>query len=163
MLSYTRAMMQLSLVGPPEAPESAPSRYRLRNKIRSAVLMRLSAHGIDSTIADDITDAIVDGLSPKPPTIDTRTLILRMCDFRPVCWVCGFSIDLNEPEDTPGSFSLDHVVPRSAGGSRLGLANLKPAHRFCNNIRSQRSVRRSTRVRYEGFVGALAGLQKPIG
>lgn len=40
------------------------------------------------------------------------------------CWLCGF----------PGATTADHVQPRSRGGTDA-LANLEPAHRFCNTGR----------------------------
>ena len=43
------------------------------------------------------------------------------------CWLCG----------TPGADSIDHVVPRAAGGGD-DLANLRPAHRRCNSRRGVR-------------------------
>ena len=51
-----------------------------------------------------------------------------------VCHLCDLSI----PEKTePGSdwcLSLDHVVPRSRGGSHK-QENILPAHRYCNNLK----------------------------
>jgi 5-methylcytosine-specific restriction endonuclease McrA len=40
------------------------------------------------------------------------------------CWLCGF----------PGADTCDHVQPRARGGTDT-LANLRPAHRFCNTGR----------------------------
>lgn len=48
-----------------------------------------------------------------------------------VCWLCTLPIDLTLPRTAPGGLSIDHVVPRSKGGSDE-LANLRPAHRECN-------------------------------
>nr|DAR25287.1 MAG TPA: HNHc [Caudoviricetes sp.] len=48
-----------------------------------------------------------------------------------VCWLCHLAIDLALPRMSPGGFTIDHVVPRSKGGTD-DLANLRPAHRECN-------------------------------
>lgn len=44
------------------------------------------------------------------------------------CWLCGQLI-LKESE-----ISVDHVIPRSHGGTNAEM-NLQPAHILCNNIR----------------------------
>lgn len=46
-----------------------------------------------------------------------------------VCWICG--------EPITGLVSLDHVVPRSKGGSD-DVENLRPAHFGCNSARGNR-------------------------
>lgn len=53
------------------------------------------------------------------------------------CWLCGKGIDLALFHPHPGSFSIDHVVPRSKGGSNH-ISNLRPAHRRCNLRRGDR-------------------------
>jgi 5-methylcytosine-specific restriction endonuclease McrA len=52
-----------------------------------------------------------------------RALLARDGDL---CWLCGKPLD--------GDATLDHVVPRSKGGSDA-LANLKLAHGRCNHRR----------------------------
>ncbi len=47
------------------------------------------------------------------------------------CWLCGGGIDPAAPSGSPASGTLDHVVPRSRGGSNE-LSNLRLAHRRCN-------------------------------
>lgn len=54
-----------------------------------------------------------------------------------VCWICGLQIDLDLPYTDAMSFTADHVVPRSKGGSLLG--ELKAAHRSCNSKRGNRA------------------------
>ena len=54
-----------------------------------------------------------------------------------VCWLCGQPIDLTASRMSPGGFSVDHVVPRSKGGTH-DLANLRPAHRRCNTRRQDK-------------------------
>ena len=49
----------------------------------------------------------------------------------PTCWLC------NEPIRVGQAWDIDHVTPRSAGGSDH-LANLRPAHAGCNRGRGNR-------------------------
>lgn len=46
------------------------------------------------------------------------------------CWLCG---RLASRQDV----TMDHVLPKSCGGS-YSLVNLLPAHRACNNARADR-------------------------
>lgn len=50
------------------------------------------------------------------------------------CWLCGGPFD-PEPHG-PWSFSVDHVVPLSLGGSLCDFASMRPAHRECNTKRA---------------------------
>lgn len=64
------------------------------------------------------------------------------------CWLCGQPIDYSlttwvDPKDGrkkrhPWSFELDEVVPVSLGGDPLDPANVRPAHRTCNQRRGNR-------------------------
>jgi hypothetical protein len=47
------------------------------------------------------------------------------------CWLCGAAIDPAAPANSPGSGTVDHVVPRSRGGTDEP-GNLRLAHRRCN-------------------------------
>jgi hypothetical protein len=51
-----------------------------------------------------------------------------------VCWLCDGAIDPALPRSLPGAASIDHVVPRSRGGTS-DLRNLRIAHRRCNTRR----------------------------
>lgn len=52
------------------------------------------------------------------------------------CWLCNEIVDLSaDPQKDDWAPSLDHVVPRSRGGSHAP-ENLKTAHRWCNAVRS---------------------------
>jgi 5-methylcytosine-specific restriction endonuclease McrA len=46
------------------------------------------------------------------------------------CWICG----------QPGAGQVDHVIPVALGGSD-DIANLRPAHGWCNNRRGAGSPR----------------------
>lgn len=58
-----------------------------------------------------------------------RPRLLARYDGR--CGICGRAIDLTLPSPHPGSLTIDHIHPLSAGGSD-DEANLWPAHRLCN-------------------------------
>ncbi len=50
------------------------------------------------------------------------------------CWVCGGEVDPLAVPGSPHAASVDHVVPRSRGGTN-DPANLRLAHRRCNGQR----------------------------
>lgn len=50
------------------------------------------------------------------------------------CWLCGGGIDPSAIPTSPVSATVDHLVPRSRGGSN-DPTNLRLAHRRCNNRR----------------------------
>lgn len=63
------------------------------------------------------------------------------------CHICGRPIDYDLPSGTPGSFEIDEIIPVSKwqyGGfsSPRSAAecweNLAPAHRLCNQLKSNR-------------------------
>jgi 5-methylcytosine-specific restriction endonuclease McrA len=55
------------------------------------------------------------------------------------CWRCGHNIDDTLPATSAWSWTLDHLVPLSKGGSLLDPANARPAHRHCNSARGNRT------------------------
>jgi hypothetical protein len=54
--------------------------------------------------------------------------------FGGCCGICGRSIDLTLRSPHPGSLTIDHIHPLSAGGSDEET-NLWPAHRGCNEAK----------------------------
>lgn len=61
------------------------------------------------------------------------------------CWICREfgrpdAIDYALPSSDPESFSADHLVPVSKGGSLYDMENLDAAHRACNEWRRDKSV-----------------------
>ena len=68
------------------------------------------------------------------------------------CTLCGQPIDHDAPARSRWSASVDHVVPRSLGGSLLDPANLRPVHYGCNSRRGNgvkakpKSITRTTRA-----------------
>ncbi|WP_371612887.1 HNH endonuclease [Streptomyces clavifer] len=57
------------------------------------------------------------------------------------CWLCGHQIGYQLDARHPLSFTLDHLVPLSRGGSLLDPANARSAHRRCNSARGNRTER----------------------
>lgn len=53
------------------------------------------------------------------------------------CGICGADVDLTLPYPSDGFATVDHVVPRSAGGPDDG-SNLQLAHYRCNLLKSNR-------------------------
>ncbi|MCX5201058.1 HNH endonuclease [Streptomyces sp. NBC_00237] len=62
------------------------------------------------------------------------------------CWLCGHDIDPTLPPTHRDSFTLDHLVPLSRGGSLLDPANARSAHRRCNSARGNRLVTAQARA-----------------
>lgn len=53
------------------------------------------------------------------------------------CWVCRRDVDPGAPRDSSHAGSVDHVVPRSRGGTNED-SNLRLAHQRCNRQRGSR-------------------------
>lgn len=51
------------------------------------------------------------------------------------CWFCKAPINLTIPYPEPMSFTVDHGIPTSLGGSD-DYSHLRPAHNACNRQRS---------------------------
>jgi 5-methylcytosine-specific restriction endonuclease McrA len=65
------------------------------------------------------------------------------------CWLCGEAIDFALARSEPMAVSLEHVVPRSLGGTNEN-SNLRLTHRRCNGLRGR-----------HGSMGALVGHRVP--
>lgn len=63
---------------------------------------------------------------------------LVVTEYGAVCWLCHRPIDLDAPRRGPLGLSVDHVIPRSKGGTNA-LDNLRPAHLHCNSKRGNRT------------------------
>lgn len=61
-----------------------------------------------------------------------------------VCWLCRLPINLALRYPRRGSLSIEHVLPRSYGGSD-DIANLRPAHLGCNWSRGNRPPAKVTK------------------
>lgn len=62
------------------------------------------------------------------------------------CWICGLPVDKGVPARTPLALEVDELVPVSQGGSPYDFANVRAAHRCCNQWRSNNSVAYVERV-----------------
>lgn len=55
-----------------------------------------------------------------------------------MCAICHKPIDLEAPKNTPLAVEVDHIVPRSRGGSLYALENLQLTHHTCNRKKGAR-------------------------
>lgn len=62
------------------------------------------------------------------------------------CWICGHDIPAGLDARHPLSFTLDHLVPLSKGGSLLDPGNARSAHRRCNSARGNRVQSRAQQL-----------------
>lgn len=54
------------------------------------------------------------------------------------CALCGGAIDYSLPPLHPMSYELDEIIPVSLGGDPLDERNVQPAHRICNQRKSNK-------------------------
>ncbi len=80
-------------------------------------------------------------------------------EYGTTCWLCHKPIDLALAYPHPGRISVDHVIPRSQGGTD-SLANLRPAHLRCNEQRGARPPR-AIRRSYRSPLIDLTGTNQP--
>lgn len=55
-----------------------------------------------------------------------------------ICALCHTPIDLDAPKNTPLAVEVDHILPRSRGGSLYALENLQLTHHRCNRKKGAR-------------------------
>lgn len=89
--------------------------------------------------------------SPQPLCSPCRKRLKRGIEIRPADrlaiyerdgWVCGFCsgvVESTTKHPDPWAPSLDHIIPRSKGGSDEA-DNLRLVHRYCNGVRSDRDA-----------------------
>ena len=80
-----------------------------------------------------------------------RIVVAEQYDWR--CHLCDELIDPNASPNSGWDLTLDHIVPRSHGGSD-DLGNLAAAHRRCNTVRGTRSIDDARKL----LVGSVAML-----
>jgi 5-methylcytosine-specific restriction endonuclease McrA len=68
-----------------------------------------------------------------------RALCAQQRSYGLPCWLCGHAIGYQLDARHPLSFTLDHYIPLSRGGSLLDPANARSAHRRCNSRRGNRT------------------------
>lgn len=66
----------------------------------------------------------------------------------PDCWLCGKPLGLDLPRTHARAATLDHVIPRSQGGTNE-LTNLRLAHRTCNYRRANAPATEPSQPRSE--------------
>jgi 5-methylcytosine-specific restriction endonuclease McrA len=54
-----------------------------------------------------------------------------------VCHLCGRPIPFQSDPSDPDALTFDHLKPKVDGGGR-SVANLRPAHKICNNLRGDK-------------------------
>lgn len=67
-----------------------------------------------------------------------RTLRARIKAQGRPCAICGGPIDYELPAGHPMSYELDEIIPVSKGGNPLDINNVQPAHRLCNQRKSNK-------------------------
>lgn len=72
------------------------------------------------------------GMGAKVKRRRIRQLLERDGDC---CQLCKAPIELTLQRDDPMAVTLDHLIPRSRGGSN-SVDNLRLAHRICNQRRA---------------------------
>ena len=77
----------------------------------------------------------------------TRAKLIDLYGYE--CHICHQLINPALRAPDPGSYSIDHVLPRALGGSNA-LENLRPAHLGCNS----RKGKRLNQPRRRGYIDA---------
>ncbi|MDJ0461567.1 HNH endonuclease [Streptomyces sp. H27-C3] len=75
-----------------------------------------------------------------------RRLVAAVKALGHPCWICGHNIPASLDARHRMSFTLDHLVPLSRGGSLLDPANARSAHRKCNSKRGNRLATAQSRA-----------------
>lgn len=77
------------------------------------------------------------------------SLRIRVRSLGLPCHVCGLPIDYSLPPGHPLCYELDEIVPVAKGGRPNDMANTAPAHRCCNQWKSDRMPDEVERIRSE--------------
>lgn len=62
----------------------------------------------------------------------------KMKALQPPCAICGLPINYELKHPNPWSFTIDHIIPISRGGT-TDEDNLQPAHFKCNRLKGERT------------------------
>jgi len=65
------------------------------------------------------------------------------------CYFCGRELEINPLYPTDNEMTIDHLIPRSKGGSNK-YANKVPACKYCNNLKSNRMI--TDKLSYKIFI-----------
>lgn len=100
-----------------------------------------------------------------PYPCGNKKQILKMTNGKPECYLCGLRIFVTDPWDMPEGFSIDHVIPKSQGGSVSARMNKRPAHRLCNLVKEinpkPRTVKKLANMKSRLRARMKAELDKP--
>lgn len=84
----------------------------------------------------------MDGVIPAQPKLNgTEWAAARrraIASLDAICAICHTPIDLEAKKNTPLAVEVDHIVPRSRGGSLYALENLQLTHHRCNRKKGAR-------------------------
>ena len=79
--------------------------------------------------------------NPRYANYSARSALRRRMASQPQrCWMCGMPIDCSLPARHPYALELDELVPISKGGSAIDPANVRAAHRCCNQWRGDKDA-----------------------
>lgn len=77
--------------------------------------------------------------NPRRTNSTKRDRVRRRVLFEETnCWLCGERVDKTLPSGTPASPEVDEILPVSLGGDPYDRANVRLAHRLCNQKRGNK-------------------------
>lgn len=86
-------------------------------------------------------------MDPRRANGTRRTALRREFAASDVpCWLCGMPIPRGVRHTHPYAMELDEVVPVSKGGDPLDRANIRRAHRCCNQWRGDMDAADAAKV-----------------
>ena len=79
--------------------------------------------------------------NPRYANYSARSALRKRMASQPQrCWMCGLPISPTYPARHPYALELDEITPISKGGSAIDPANVRAAHRCCNQWRGDKPV-----------------------
>lgn len=79
--------------------------------------------------------------NPRYANYSARSALRKRMASQPQrCWMCGLPISPTYHARHPYALELDEITPISKGGSAIDPANVRAAHRCCNQWRGDKPV-----------------------